>query len=47
LLSVNGYIYEQVTDKLMKFENELYPHTLDVKSTKEHKKRKNPLTLNY
>ena len=44
LLSVNGYIYEQVTNKLMKFENELYPHTLDVKSTKEHKKRKNPLT---
>jgi len=44
LLSVGGYIYEQVTDKLMKFENELYPHTLDVKSQKESKKRINPLT---
>lgn len=44
LLSVGGYIYEQVTDKLMKFENGLYPHTLDVKSTKENKKRTNPLT---
>jgi len=44
LLSVGGYLYERVTDRLMKFENKLYPHTLDVKSTKESKKRTNPLT---
>jgi len=44
LLSVSGYIYEQVTDQLMKFENNLYPHTVDMKSKKESKKRVNPLT---
>jgi len=44
LLSLSGYILEQVCDKLTEFENNLYPHRVDVKSQKEKKKRKNPLT---
>lgn len=44
LLSVSRYLYEQVTDKLTKFENNLYPHIVDMKSKKESKKKINPLT---
>jgi len=44
LLTVSSYIYEQVTDELIEFVNNLYPHTVDVKSKKESKKHRNPLT---
>ncbi|NOQ29680.1 MAG: hypothetical protein GQ570_01020 [Helicobacteraceae bacterium] len=44
ILSVHTYIYDQVIDELMKFENHLYPHTIDTTSQKEDKKRTNPLT---
>lgn len=44
LLSLSSYIFELVCDKLMEFENNLYPNRVDVKSQKEKKKRKNPLT---
>ena len=43
-LSTHGYIFDQVVDKLMKFENSLYPHTVDIISKKKKKKLKNPLT---
>lgn len=44
LLSLSSYIFEQVTDNLLKFENELYPHELTTTSKKCKKKRRNPLT---
>ena len=44
LLTVSSYIYEQVTDELIEFVHNLYPHTIDVKSKKENKKHRNPLT---
>jgi len=44
LSSVSSYLYEQVTNKLTKFEKNLYPHTLYINSKKESKKQRNPLT---
>ncbi len=44
LLSVSGYLLEQVTYKIIKLVNELYPHTVKMKSKKNDKKQINPLT---
>jgi len=44
LLSLSSYIFEQVTDNLLKFENELYPHKITTTSKKCKKKQTNPFT---
>ena len=44
LLSLSSYIFEQVSEKLLKFESELYPHKVTTTSKKCKKKRINPLT---
>ncbi len=44
LLSLSSYIFEEVSGKLMQFENELYPHKVNTTSKKCKKKQTNPLT---
>jgi hypothetical protein len=44
LLSLSSYVFDEVSQKLSKFEDGLYPHSFDFKFIKEKKKRKNPLT---
>ncbi len=44
IFSLHCYIFDNVTQKLSKFENGLFPHTTKMKSIKEKKKTKHPIS---
>ena len=44
MFSVSSYLYDNVSERLRKFEQGLYPHTMKIKFVKNKKKSKNSLT---